>query len=267
MKTLKVQVNRKALNKLIYMASKEDTEVFAIGVAKDVNHPLDIEDIVLMPQEVTGASVDVDENGLAKVVDELSQSGVEPAQLRVWLHTHPGKGVPSPSSVDWETLEKYHAMSRWTVMVIFDSEGTNSCGYMMHRDFPDHVVKVDVSTVTFISQEDIDKWDEEYKNNVTKKTYGYTGGYTGWTPEQQYYDHDSRGSSLCHSCDSRVGWLECEVCKKNFCVDCGVALTEMCPNCLKRICLECLEENSPNNIGYGYICPVCKKEFYPATLE
>ena len=67
--------------------------------------------------------------------------------------------------------------------------------------------------------------------------------------------------NLCHGCDSRDGWMECKVCRKNFCVDCGIALTEICPNCNARICLECLEENNPNNIDYDTFVRSAKRNF------
>jgi hypothetical protein len=82
-----------------------------------------VEDAVLAFQTVTGGSVEMEDEDVAKTQMELSEKGVGAKWgMRLWWHTHPfGDVKPNPSSKDWETFREVMHGCSWKGMVIFPS--------------------------------------------------------------------------------------------------------------------------------------------------
>jgi hypothetical protein len=104
-----------AWSKLLYLRDAGPTEIggFGISAAADL---LLVEDIRLVTQSCSLASVKFDDDSVADFFDEQVDRGLAPAWFgRIWVHTHPGN-CPLPSHTDEETFARCFGGADWSVM-------------------------------------------------------------------------------------------------------------------------------------------------------
>ena len=101
--------------KLQYLCHAGDTEVAAFGLSHPAD-PLYLDDVLVVKQRASAASVAFDDGAVADLFDRMLDGGVPPARFaRVWLHTTPGPPStraaptrrPSPASsgaCDWAVM-------------------------------------------------------------------------------------------------------------------------------------------------------------------
>lgn len=96
-------------------------EVSMMGISEEGN-PLVVQDVVVLKQECSGASTDIDDAAMADYIDDMCDKGVPPNRCgRIWIHTHPKMGT-SPSSTDEGTLRDVFGACNWTVMMIMSDK-------------------------------------------------------------------------------------------------------------------------------------------------
>lgn len=148
--------------KLLYLRDLGDTEVggFGISAADDL---LYIEDVQLVRQACTGASVAFDDQGVAEFFDQQVDLGRVPSQFgRLWVHTHPGN-FAEPSMTDNDTFSRVFGQTHWAVMFILARQGHSYARLRFHVgpggdvDLP---VQVDYSR-PFVAS-DHAAWKEQY---------------------------------------------------------------------------------------------------------
>ena len=148
--------------KLLYLRDLGDTEVggFGISAADDL---LYVEDVQLVRQVCTGASVAFDDQAVAEFFDRQVDLGRRPAQFgRLWVHTHPGN-FAEPSMTDEETFARVFGRTDWAVMFILARQGQSYARLRFHVgpggdvDLP---VRVDYSRPFAAS--DHAAWKEQY---------------------------------------------------------------------------------------------------------
>jgi hypothetical protein len=108
--------------KLLFLRDLGDTEVggFGITAADDL---LYVEDVLLVRQVCTGASVAFDDQAVAEFFDRQVDEGRRPEQFaRLWVHTHPGNS-PQPSGIDEQTFARVFGRTDWAVMFIISRQG------------------------------------------------------------------------------------------------------------------------------------------------
>jgi hypothetical protein len=108
--------------KLLYLRDLGDTEVggFGISAADDL---LFVEDVQLVKQVCTGASVTFDDQAVADFFDRQVDLGRVPCQFgRLWVHTHPGN-FAEPSMTDCETFARVFGRTDWAAMFILARGG------------------------------------------------------------------------------------------------------------------------------------------------
>lgn len=109
--------------RLQWLCHRTPCEVSTMGMMSMGPRGLLIEDLLLVKQSVTPASVQLDMVWWADRQVELYETrGVEPWQVGAWLHTHP-KGVDGPSSIDEETMRQSFGQSSSIVMLILTKDG------------------------------------------------------------------------------------------------------------------------------------------------
>jgi proteasome lid subunit RPN8/RPN11 len=97
---------------------------FAISAADDL---LCVEDVELVRQRCTLASVAFDDESVAEFFDQQVDAGRKPEQFaRIWVHTHPGSSA-EPSSVDEETFRRVFGRCDWAVLFIVSQTGQTYC--------------------------------------------------------------------------------------------------------------------------------------------
>ncbi len=106
-----------AWSKLLFLRDRGETEIggFGISAAEEL---LRIEDVVLVPQQASLASVAFDDAAVADFFDGQIDQSRRPEQFaRIWIHTHPGHD-PSPSPLDEATFARVFGRCDWALMVI-----------------------------------------------------------------------------------------------------------------------------------------------------
>jgi proteasome lid subunit RPN8/RPN11 len=111
--------------KLQYLCHAGPTEVAGFGLSHPED-PLYLEDVLIVRQRCTVATVAMDDAAVADLFDRMIDAGIPRARFaRVWLHTHPGASV-TPSSTDEATFDRVFGRCDWAVMAILGRTGRTS---------------------------------------------------------------------------------------------------------------------------------------------
>jgi len=111
--------------KLQFLCHAGPTEVAGFGLAHPED-PLYLEDVLVIRQRCTLATVALDDAAVADLFDRMADAGIPPARFaRIWLHTHPGASVV-PSGTDEETFARVFGSCDWAIMAILGRTGRTS---------------------------------------------------------------------------------------------------------------------------------------------
>jgi hypothetical protein len=139
---------------------------FGISAADDLFY---IEDVLLVRQVCTAASVAFEDAAVADFFDRQVDRGLRPEKFaRLWVHTHPGN-CPEPSWTDECTFERVFGAAEWAVMFIL-ARGGQSYARLRFNVGPGSAVEVPV-TVDYqrpFPAADFDAWDKEFLANVSE---------------------------------------------------------------------------------------------------
>lgn len=129
-----------------------------------------VEDIQLVRQVCTWASVAFHDDSVADFFDRQVDQGRRPEQFgRVWVHTHPGD-CPRPSGTDEATFDRVFGRSEWALMFIIACGGASyarlrfNVGPRAEIEIP---VEVDYSRSFAGSHHQA--WENEYLANVQQQ--------------------------------------------------------------------------------------------------
>jgi proteasome lid subunit RPN8/RPN11 len=153
--------------KLLFLRDYGNSEVGGFGITSADNLLL-VENIQLIRQHCTVATVKFEDESIADFFDEQVEQGRKPEQFaRIWIHTHPGN-CADPSGVDEETFVRSFGSVDWAVMFILARSGTTysrlrfNIGPGGETEVP---VQVDCST-DFAASNQV-AWEQEYLEQVT----------------------------------------------------------------------------------------------------
>ena len=111
--------------KLQYLCHAGPTEVAGFGLSHP-DDPLYLEDVLVVRQRCTLATVAFDDVAVADLFDAMADAGIPPGRhARLWLHTHPGSSV-EPSGTDEATFARALGGCDWAVMAILGRTGRTS---------------------------------------------------------------------------------------------------------------------------------------------
>jgi hypothetical protein len=189
--------------KLLYLRDLGDTEVggFGISAADDL---LCVQDVQLVRQVCTGASVAFDDQAVAEFFDQQVDLGRVPSQFgRLWVHTHPGN-FAEPSQTDEETFARVFGRTDWALMFILARQGQSYARLRFHVgpggdvDLP---VRVDYARPFAAS--DHTAWKEEYATNVRREEPRFLRAPAALADQDHEMDlFEPFGAD----CDERVWW-------------------------------------------------------------
>lgn len=152
--------------KLLFLRDAGDTEVggFGISAADDL---LLVEDVQLVRQVCTMASVAFDDHSVADFFDRQIDAGIPMARCgRLWLHTHPGTS-PTPSVTDEETFARVFGRTDWAAMFILARGGQSYVRLRFHvGPGGDIELPVHVDYSRPFAASDHEAWLAEYQTNV-----------------------------------------------------------------------------------------------------
>ena len=163
-----LRLSPKAWAKLLFLRDVGETEVGGFGIAA-ADDLLFVENVQLVPQICTGASVVFDDQGVADFFDCQVDQGRRPEQFaRIWIHTHPGRSA-EPSFVDEETFERVFGATQWAVMLILARRGQTYARLRFHVGPGGEVeIPVEVDYRQPFLGSDHTAWQSEYSERVRK---------------------------------------------------------------------------------------------------
>jgi proteasome lid subunit RPN8/RPN11 len=111
--------------KLQFLCHAGPTEVAGFGLSHP-DDPLYLEDVLIVRQRCTEATVALDDAAVADLFDDMADAGIPPSRFaRIWVHTHPGASV-TPSGIDEETFARVFGNCDWALMAILGRTGQTS---------------------------------------------------------------------------------------------------------------------------------------------
>ena len=165
-KKMSLRLSPTAWAKLLFLRDLGDTEVggFGISVADDL---LYVEDVELVQQRCTVASMSFDDNAVADYFDRQVDAGRKPEQVgRMWVHTHPGD-CAYPSPTDEETFSRVFGRTDWAVMFILAQDGQTYARMQFHiGPGGSLMLPVEVDYRRPFLGSNYTTWIAEYKANV-----------------------------------------------------------------------------------------------------
>jgi hypothetical protein len=153
--------------KLVWLRDLGRTEVggFAISAADDL---LFIEDVQMVRQECSTASVTFEDQSVADFFDRQVDAGLKPERFsRIWVHTHPGNS-PTPSNTDDETFARVFGQPEWAVMFIL-ARGGQTYARLRFNVGPggELTIPVSVDYSRPFAASDLKGWQQEYAANLS----------------------------------------------------------------------------------------------------
>ena len=85
---LKVLINLPVLERIRYYVELARGEVSCLGTVERDGDNLIVTDLFLPKQTCSGASTEMDEGDVARLLVGLETQGIDPKSLRLWLHSH-----------------------------------------------------------------------------------------------------------------------------------------------------------------------------------
>jgi len=154
--------------KLLFLRDYGETEVGGFGICP--NHPLLVEDICLVRQTCSWASVVFDDESVADFFEDQVEAGLNPEQFaRVWIHTHPGHSA-EPSMTDEETFARVFNSTNWAVMAILAKGGEHYARLRLNGDAnQDYEMPTEIDFNADFPNSDQDDWEDEYLANVSEE--------------------------------------------------------------------------------------------------
>jgi len=126
---MEITIDQKAWDKLKAWVSACPIEMSSLGIVhQDENRPnkLHISDVYLPKQECHGASTDMDQDDVGKLVYDLDKAGVDPVLLRLWQHSHVDMDTAF-SSVDDSTIDDDLKNDTFLISLCMNKRGEYSC--------------------------------------------------------------------------------------------------------------------------------------------
>jgi proteasome lid subunit RPN8/RPN11 len=150
----------------LFLRDLGPTEVGGFGISARDDLLL-IEDITLVEQLCSAATVKFDDQAVADHIDDYVDQGYAMEQIaRIWVHTHPGNSA-SPSCTDEETFARCFGSTDWAIMFIL-AQGGETYARMALNTGPGGSlllpVEIDFSRPFRGSEET--EWEEEYISSV-----------------------------------------------------------------------------------------------------
>ena len=162
---LLVSIDSKVYRKIMHWVNSSDFEVSGFGKVELEDGIFNVTSAVLLKQENSSGSTEIEDAALAKALYELRN---EPGHMNFWWHSHVDMAV-FWSTTDMKAIETI-GKNGWVLATVFNkAEETRSLYYQKGTDFLPSITVDDIATrVSFnSSKEETEEWTEEYNDKVT----------------------------------------------------------------------------------------------------
>lgn len=170
--------------KIMYWIDKAPGEVSGLGkITIDPDGTFKVISAILLEQENTSASTDIDSNAIGKAMYETRE---DPGHLNFWWHSHVNMDC-FWSGTDLDTIRDIGAAG-FVVASVLNKKGACRTAYFMRGDVLPEVFIDELPTTVAASQPYVNTlWDTEYESKVKTKTYAPIYGSYGESWDRSYY--------------------------------------------------------------------------------
>lgn len=176
----KLIIPRAVMDKINWWMHKTNKEVSGFGSLHfdDTTSTFTVKDAILLKQEVTGASAEIDPNAMAKAMFRMKD---DPLGLKWHWHSHVNMGV-FWSADDMEIIRSLGQRS-WVLATVFNYKEEHLTAYLTQtkvqapngeRDHDIFVNNIDTKIINYVPQNTYEAWDKEYVEHVTEYKYKHT---------------------------------------------------------------------------------------------
>ncbi len=162
--------------KIMHWIGKATGEVSGLGkVVMDSGGTMRVRSAILLEQENTGSSTDLDAKAVAKAMFTLRD---EPGTLNFWWHSHVNFGV-FWSGTDKDTIREIGG-GGWVLATVFNKKAESlSAFYARPNDGVPEVFINNLPTkiVKYLNTEQVKVWDAEFDAKCKVKAYEHTPWY------------------------------------------------------------------------------------------
>ncbi len=188
--------------KLQWFLHKGQTEIGGYGVSLDPSTPLYIDELAILKQETSGATVEFDGEDVDNFFYECRQRGLKAGQYgNIWIHTHPSGMMATPSGTDHTTFDNCFKGCPWSVMAIVAKDGDTSA-LLRFQAGPGCDVKipmlVDWANWCKVAGGAVaEEWQKEFTEKIKPKvwqgTMGFGSGVQSRVPSHSGYGQGDYG--------------------------------------------------------------------------
>jgi len=168
-----VEIDEAVYAKIMHWIDKADGEVSGLGKIVMENGIFRVTSAILLKQENTAVSTDIDAAAVGKAMFELKD---EPGHMNWWWHSHVNMDV-FWSGTDMDTIHEFGNQGWVLATVLNKKREMRSCYYQKGTGFIPNLLIDDINTRTIFlaSEETFTQWDEEFTSKVDEKKF------KGWT--------------------------------------------------------------------------------------
>ena len=164
--------------RLQWLCHASDNEVSAMGVLGAEGPGMVINDFILVRQQVSPVTVNLDMKWWGdRQVELFERDGIEPWQLSCWTHTHPA-GVNRPSQLDERTMRESFGAWDLALMLILTRSGDFYCRLEFNHEYAPQLsqrfsLECPVRTTwqgplwQSVSEDTLSQWQDEFSRLVS----------------------------------------------------------------------------------------------------
>jgi len=136
-------------------------EVSGFGKVIRIPHGLHVVDAILLKQENTSFSTEIDAADMARALFQLKD---EPGELSWWWHSH-GHGNTFMSGTDHKQIENF-GKHGWIAATVFNIWGDSFSAFYANDPFPHYIEDLDFQTIHLAPAEMQRTWSQDYHGKV-----------------------------------------------------------------------------------------------------
>jgi hypothetical protein len=179
----KIIIQHEVYTKIMHWVDKAVGEVSGLGkIQVAENGDLIVTSAILVEQQNTAASTDLDPGAVAKAMFELKDT---PGELRFWWHSHVNMAV-FWSGTDTATMQTLGAHG-WFLSTVFNKKREMRSAIFQQKPFRLFVDNLNTQIEVISPAYDVNTWDSEFQEKC--KSLAPTYKNTGY-PSMGYYGYD-----------------------------------------------------------------------------
>ena len=181
------KIDNEVYDKVMHWVDKAVGEISGFGKVELIDGVFYVTSAILLKQENTSASTEIDAGAVAKAMYEMKD---EPGHLNWWWHSHVNMPV-FWSGTDMDTIQELGEHG-WICATVFNKKEEMRSAYYQKGD--DFLPKVFIDNVptgrqSLLDIASMEEWDREFDEKVTVKVTTYPKNYGSYKSNYRFPGH------------------------------------------------------------------------------